>query len=223
MPLPQYLQKPTASPKFKLLVAHPTKSSDPSKGEAGNPVPLRQAFETQLLTTQRRTGSFGLVNNTQLPSLVIKVNTTDYFNPRTANVPPYYNFDEIQAYANDIEIKDTLPTLKAGDHFGQAIGNGVGAVVDLASELAVALNGLNLGMKASVSLADNTKVEVTPNQIDDNLILSVISYTYLLLNGAPPFTIEDTDGNTLFDPAIGDKAVGTVLGKNKNVNPMNSF
>lgn len=223
MTLPMYIKKETASAPFKLLVAHHQKSSDPSKGESGNPVAIRQGFETQLITTQRGTGAFGLLERQNLPSLVIKVNTTDYFNQRTANPPPYYNFDEIQAYAHDIEMKDMLPSLKAGDHFGQAIGNGVGAVADLASELSSALNDLDLGISASVSQADNTRIEVAPSHPNDNVILTVISYSYLILNGAPPFTIEDTDGNTIYDPAVVDSAVGTVLGKSRSVKPISSI
>lgn len=223
MTSPRYLQKTSTSQKFKMLVAHHRRASDPSKGVVGNPEPLRQGFEMQVISGQRRSGFLGNVEPTRLPSIVIKVNSTDYFNQRTSNPPPYYDVDEIRAYASDMEKSDVLPSLMAGEHFGQTIGNGAGAVVDLASELATALNDLSLGISARVSALDNTKVEVLPDLVEDNIILSVVSYSYLILNGAPPFTIEDTDGNTLYDPANGDTAVGTVVAKSKNVSPITSL
>jgi hypothetical protein len=223
MTSPHYLQKTSTSQKFTMLVAHHRRASDPSKGVAGNPEPLRQGFEMQVISGQKRSGFLGNVEPTRLPSVVIKVNSTDYFNQRTAVPPPYYDFDEIRAFASDMEKSDLLPSLLAGEHFGQTIGNGAGAVADLASELATALNDLSLGVIARVSALDNTKVEVLPALVDDNIILSVVSYSYLILNGNPPFTIEDTDGNTIYDPAVGSTAVGTVVAKSQNIKPITSL
>jgi hypothetical protein len=88
MPLPQYLQKSTVTAPFKVLVAHHTRASDPSKGEAGNPVKIRNGFEMQVVTTQHRTAVLGyLQENT--PVLVIKVNSADFANPAIGNPPPY--------------------------------------------------------------------------------------------------------------------------------------
>lgn len=223
MTSPRYLQKTSTSQKFTMLVAHHRRASDPSKGVAGNPEPLRQGFEMQVISGQRRAGTLGNVEPTLLPSVVIKVNSTDFFNQRTANPPPYYDLDEIRAFASDMEKSDLLPALLVGEHFGQTIGNGVGAVADLASELATALNDISLGIVARVSALDNTKVEVMPATAEDNIILSVVGYSYLLLNGAPPFTIEDTEGNTIYDPANGDTAVGTIVAKSQNVKPITSL
>jgi hypothetical protein len=223
MTSPRYLQKASTSQKFTMLVAHHRRASDPSKGVSGNPEPLRQGFEMQVITGQRRVGTLGNVEPTPLPSVVIKVNSADYFNQRTANPPPYYDLDEIRAFASDMEKSDILPSLQAGEHFGQTIGNGAGSLVDLASELATALNDLSLGVIARVSALDNTKVEVLPSVVEDNIILSVVGYSYHLLNGAPPFTIEDTDGNTIYDPALSSSAVGTVVAKSRNVKPITSL
>jgi hypothetical protein len=107
-------------------------------------------------------------------------------------------------------INDQVSPLSASVHFGQAHGHGVGAIPVLASELSVALNTLD-GIEANVSNLDNTKVEISTSAVDDALILNVVSYSYLLLNGVPPFTIEDTDGNTLYDPANGNsKDIGSI-------------
>ena len=223
MSLPQYLQQSSASPKFKMLVAHPQKSSDPSKGEAGNPKMIRQGFEMQLISSQRRNGSLGLVEPQRMPSLVIKVNSADYFNGAIGNPPPFYDLDQIQAYAYDIEKSDKIPSLKASVDFGQAIGNGAGNLVDLTSQLATALNDLGMGVLAKVNDVDNTKIEVSSTSIEDNITLTIISYSYLLLQGVPPFTIESLDGTTLYDPAVNDTSVGTVVGKSNDVKPISSF
>ena len=223
MSLPQYLQQSSASPKFKMLVAHPQKSSDPSKGEAGNPTMIRRGFEMQVISTHRRNGSLGLVEPQRMPSLVIKVNSADYFNAEAGNPPPFYDLDQIQAYAHDIEKSDKIPSLKASVDFGQTIGNGAGNLVDLTSQLASALNDLKMGVFAKVNDLDNTKIEVSSTSIEDNITLTIISYSYLLLQGVPPFTIESIDGTTLYDPAVNDTSVGTVIGKSNNVKSITSF
>lgn len=223
MSLPQYLQQSSASPKFKMLVAHTERSSDPSKGEAGNPKKIRQGFEMQVISTHRRNGSLGVVEPQRVPSLIIKVNSADYFNGTIGNPPPFYDLDQIQAHAHDIEKSDKIPSLLASVDFGQAIGNGAGNLVTLASEVASALNDSGMGIFAKVNGDDNTKVEVSSVSIEDNIILTIMSYSYLLLNGVPPFTIEDTEGNTLYDPANNDTTLGTVIGKSKNVKPISSF
>lgn len=221
MPLPQYLQKSTVTAPFKMLVAHHTRASDPSKGEAGNPVKIRNGFEMQVVTTQHRTAVLGyLQENT--PVLVIKVNSADFANPAIGNPPPYYDLDTIQALASDIQKSDLVSPLSAGVHFGQAHGHGVGAIPVLASELAVALNSLE-GIEANVSNLDNTKVEISTSAVDDALILNVVSYSYLLLNGVPPFTIEDTDGNTLYDPAIAGTSSGTIKANSKDIGSIRSI
>ena len=221
MPLPQYLQKSTVSAPFKMLVAHHTRASDPSKGEAGNPVKIRNGFEMQVVTTQHRTASLAYVQD-NAPALVIKVNSADFANSAIGNPPPYYDLDSIQALASDIQKSDQITPLSAGVHFGQAHGHGVGAIPDLASELAEALNTLD-GIEANVSSTDNTKVEVATSAIDDNLVLTVVSYSYLLLNGVPPFTVEDINGNTLYNPADGNTSTGTVVSKSKDVGPIKSI
>lgn len=223
MSLPQYLQQSSASPKFKMLVAHPQKSSDPSKGEAGNPTMIRRGFEMQVITTHRRNGSLGVIEPQRMPSLVIKVNSADYFNGDIGNPPPFYDVDQIQAYAHDIEKSDKIPSLKASEDFGKAIGNGAGNLVDLTSQLATALNDLKMGVFAKVNDLDNTKIEVSSTSIEDNITLTIISYSYLLLQGVPPFTIESTDGTTLYNPAVNDTSVGTVIGKSNNVKSISSF
>ena len=223
MSLPHFLQQSSASPKFKMLVAHPQKSSDPSKGEAGNPTMIRRGFEMQVISSKRRNASLGVVEPQRMPALIIKVNSADYFNGLIGNPPPFYDLDEIQAYAHDIEKSDKIPSLKASEEFGKAIGNGAGNLATLTSELASALNDSQMGVFAKVNDVDDTKVEVSSTSIEDNIILTVISYSYLLLNGVPPFTIEDVNGNTLYNPADNNTSVGTVVGTSKNVKPISSF
>jgi len=195
-----YNRRVVASPSFKMLVAHPNKSSDPSKGEVGNSTPLRQVFETQVITTE--TGQ-GLLGNTQTKeaSLRIKVESLDFGNANLGNAPPYYSPDSIQIVGGESYNIDRLNDLKAGTHFGRAEGEGVGSADDVAADLALILNDLKAGLRAEVDVNNANHVLVYSNGIFDNLFIKVYSYSYLLLAGDPPFVLEDMNGNVLYDPA----------------------
>lgn len=221
-PIYRQMFRSTVSAPYKLLVAHHERASDPSKGEAGNPRPIRRGFQTQLISSQRGTGVLGTYEG-KTPTLVIRVNSTDYFNSLLGNPPPHYSPDEIIAFSNDIEIYDQVTTLKAGEHFGQTIGNGAGAVADLASELAESLNNSSFGIEASVDPNDNTRVLLNTISIEDRLILKIVSYSYLILNGVPPFIVEDLDGNVIFNPAVADDAVGTIVRNTSEIKPISEF
>lgn len=213
------MYRSSVSAPFKLLVAHHSRASDPSKGEAGNPQVIRRGFESQLIVSQRGSGILGTFEG-KSPSLAIRVASTDYFNASLGNPPPYYSPDEIIAFSNDIELYDQITTLKAGENFGQLIGNGVGAVADLAAQLAEALDNSSFGVTAEVDPNDNSRVLVGTSSIEDRLILKVMSYSYLLLQGVPPFIIEDLDGNVLYDPANGNTGMGTVVKNTTEVKPL---
>ena len=85
--LSSYNRRVVASPQFKMFVAHLKKSSDPSKGEAGNPEPIRQVFETQVITTSMGTGVLGNVD-ASTNKVRIKVETTDFGNNRAPDPAP---------------------------------------------------------------------------------------------------------------------------------------
>lgn len=216
--LPNYMTRATATQKFTLLVGHTTRSSDPSKGESGNPPVIRRGFTCQAITTQKGGGMLGIFNSKKV-SLIIKVNTTNYGNQRLGGAPPYYDLDYLQVYGG-INMIDSLPDVVAGITFGQDEGEGAGAVVDVAAELAAALNEVDLGIKARVSDADNTQVEVYTDSIDDTLVIRVAAYSYKLFGGAPPFVILDHNGNTVFDPAVGDRASGVVYALTRDIDPI---
>ena len=68
----------------------------------------------------------------------------------------------------------------------------------------------------------NLKAELDPNNLNhvlvystgmfDDLFIRVYSYTYLLLGGDPPFVLEDSDGNILYDP-VNEGAYVNILRK----------
>lgn len=194
-----YQKRFVASPKFKMLVAHHARSSDPSKGEAGNPVPLRQVFETQVISSN--TGDAILGNTKSREALLrIKVETTDFGNPNLGNAPPFYKLDEIQIVGQSPQDLDRLNTLKAGSHFGRTEGEGAGDVNDVAEDLASILNDMKVNLKAELDPNNLNHVLVYSTGLLDDLFIRIYSYSYLLLGGDPPFVLEDSDGNILYDP-----------------------
>ena len=218
--LSSYNRRVVTSPKFKMLVAHLRKSSDPSKGEAGNPEPVRQAFETQVITTSVGTGRLGIVDATT-NQIRIKVETTDFGNENLGNAPPYYEQDLIQIQTSGYIDVDRITALKAGTHFGRGEGEGAGNVNDVASDLALVLNDTVTDLTATVDPNNLNHVLVRSNEVSSALFVKVYSFSYLLLAGAPPFIIEDMDGNTLYDPTATEGAAGVLLVRPNGILPMN--
>lgn len=218
--LSSYNRRVVTSPKFKMLVAHLRKSSDPSKGEAGNPQPIRQAFETQVITTSVGTGRFGIVDATT-NQIRIKVETTDFGNENLGNAPPYYEQDLIQIQTSGYIDVDRINALKAGTHFGRGEGEGAGNINDVAADLALVLNDSVTDLTATVDPNNLNHVLVRSNEVSSALFVKVYSFSYLLLAGAPPFIIEDMNGNTLYDPTATEGAAGVLLVRPNGILPMN--
>jgi hypothetical protein len=214
--------KVNTSQKYQLLVAHHRRASDPSKGVSGNPSPIRRGFECQNISNTTGFSQIGVFSEKKV-KLAIQVNSVDFFNERLGGAPPFYDKDEIHAYASRIPTLDQLPSIKAGDNFGQLAGGGVGVVADVASELARALNEKRIGISASVDDVDNTLVNIKTESIDDDLVLTIVSYSYKLLNGVPPFVVKDSDGNVVYDPDEDDRGVGVVVKRNEDVDPIKEF
>ena len=218
--LSSYNRRVVTSPKFKMLVAHLRKSSDPSKGEAGNPQPLRQAFETQVVTTNAGRGVLGIVDSTS-NQIRIKVETTDFGNENLGNVPPYYEQDLIQVQTSGYIDVDRISALRAGTHFGRGEGEGAGNVNDVASDLAQVLDSSVAEITAFVDPQNLNHVLVRSNEVSASLFVKVYSFSYLLLGGNPPFIIEDANGNTLYDPTASEKGAGVFLVRANGILPMN--
>ena len=217
--LSSYNRRVVTSPKFKMLVAHLKKSSDPSKGEIGNPQPLRQAFETQVITTSNGTGILGIVNpNTD--QVRIKVETTDFGNANLGNAPPYYEQDIIQIQTSGYIDVDRISSLRAGTHFGRGEGEGAGNVNDVATDLASVLDSGIDGINAYVDPANLNHVIVRSNEVTSSLFIKVYSFSYLLLAGTPPFIIEDMNGSVLYDPTATKGGAGVLLVRPNGILPM---
>lgn len=218
--LSSYNRRVVASPQFKMLVAHLKKASDPSKGETGNPEPIRQAFETQVVTTSMGTGVLGNVDASS-NQIRIKVETTDFGNENLGNAPPYYEQDIIQIQTSGYIDVDRINALKAGTHFGRGEGDGAGNVNDVASDLALVLNDSVSGITAQVDPQNLNHVLVRSNEVSSALFVKVYSFSYLLLAGTPPFIIEDMNGITLYDPTATEGGAGVLLVRPNGILPMN--
>lgn len=218
--LSSYSRRVVTSPKFKMLVAHLKKSSDPSKGEIGNPQPIRQAFETQVITTSNGTGILGIVDpNTD--QVRIKVETTDFGNGNLGNAPPYYEQDIIQIQTSGYIDVDRVSSLRAGTHFGRGEGEGAGNINDVATDLASVLDSGIDGINAYVDPANLNHVIVRSNEVTSSLFIKVYSFSYLLLAGTPPFIIEDMNGSVLYDPTATEGGAGVLLVRPNGILPMN--
>jgi hypothetical protein len=218
--LSSYNRRVVTSPKFTMLVAHLRKSSDPSKGEAGNPQPIRQAFETQVITTSVGTGVLGIADNSS-HQIRIKVETTDFGNENLGNAPPYYEQDLIQIQTSGYIDVDRINALKAGTHFGRGEGEGAGNINDVAADLALVLNDTESDLEASVDPLNLNHVLVRSKEVSSSLFVKVYSFSYLLLAGAPPFIIEDMNGNVLYDPTATNGSAGVFLARPNGILPMN--
>jgi hypothetical protein len=218
--LSSYNRRVVTSPQFKMLVAHLRKSSDPSKGEAGNPQPIRQSFETQVITTSMGRGILGNIDSSA-NQVRIKVETTDFGNENLGNAPPYYDQDLIQIQTSNYIDVDRINALKAGTHFGRGEGEGAGNVNDVAADLALVLNDSIADITASVDPLNLNHVLVRSNEVSSALFIKVYSFSYLLLAGAPPFIIEDANGNTLYDPTAQEGGASVLLVGSNGILPMN--
>ncbi len=218
--LSSYNRRVVASPKFKMLVAHLKKSSDPSKGEVGNPEPIRQAFETQVITTSSGTGILGITDSTT-NQIRIKVENTNFGNSNLGNAPPYYDSDLIQIQTSGYIDVDRINAVKAGTHFGRGEGEGAGNVNDVASDLALILNDSISDITASIDPNNLNHVLVRSNEVASSLFVKIYSFSYLLLAGTPPFILEDMEGKVLYDPTASEKASGVLLVRPNGILPMN--
>jgi len=230
--LPNLHRKPSVSQPFKLLVGHKGRASDPSRGY--NAPSLRYGFDTQLVTTARGTGYFAKFDG-YLPTVIIKVNSNKYANhllddagdpvdggagnPIDAQLEP----DLFQIYSDNMGELEILGSIQVGDSFGRDQGNGFGALEDIASSLAGALNDAKMNFTAIVDPEDNTQVKVTSLTILDDIIIQISSFTYDFWDGDSPFIIKDSDGNLLFD-GTADKLLGKkVVFKDHGTSPISEI
>lgn len=217
--LPSTKRQPVTSQRFQLLVGHYESSSDPSKGEAGNPTLIRHGFMTQVVQNSLGTASLGTVQS-ERASLVIKVNSTEYGNSAVVAAPPFYDYDTIQVYTDGLTDGPGLPELKAGVDFGFTAGGGLGLVADVALELARAINRYGNGIHSYVDPGDNTRVIVRTESPSDGIVVNIKSVNFNLFTGAPPFLVLDLDGNELFNPVVSGKANARIIKKVSGLQPM---
>lgn len=210
------------SPPFTLLVAHLESSSDPSKGEAGIPKPIRQGFTVQQITSSKGVGTLGSVSE-KLTTLAIRVNSTEYGNPLVVQAPPFYDRDFLQIYSQGLTDNSGNPKLIAGDHFGRGEGHGQGNPSDVASSLSEALNHYGFGLKAKIDPGDATRILVSSESVSDSLVVNIKSVTFNLFNGNAPFVVEEVDGTVLFDPAVENRSTSRIIKRPDAIGAISEF
>jgi hypothetical protein len=179
----------------------------------------RQVFETQVISTTVGTGTLGIAER-QRVNLRIIVNSTDFADYAAGNPPPYVSHDEIQILGQGNLDSDNMPALRASIHFGQGEGDGAGDEEVVAQTLAEVLNDYRAGISAEVDPNNSTHVLVKAEGVIDTLFVRVYTFSYLLLGGAPPFIIQDGDGNIIYDPTVPKNASGVALIKANSFGPM---
>jgi hypothetical protein len=118
--------------------------------------------------------------------------------------------------------QDRVPSIQVGNHIARLMGEGAGNVNDLASELAGALNESGMGLKAEVDPLVLNQVICTALGTTDALFVKVLSFSWDLLGGIPPFVIQDLDGNVLYDPATADSGAVALVINAKSTRSMTS-
>lgn len=168
--------KPSTQPKFKVLVAHFAGGSDPSRGPAGNPVPIRTGFILQQVTLENGTGRVGgpiqhqpTVDATHYQA-AIQVLSNTYWDPTVAPPGPFYTKEEVQVFDR---------YFVAGDDFGIGMGSGAGAVNDIATSLAASINTVD-GVSA-VAILDT--VYISSDRFSQDMAVSASNDTAVLLAG----------------------------------------
>ena len=179
-----------APPKFKVLVANLSGSSDPARNTGGNPVKLRTGFVLQMLHTP---GSVVRMNGpTQQPPPVSAINnmarivvtSARYWDSTVTPPGPFYYQEELRAF-------DQYP--QAATDFGVGEGSNTGPVNTVASEIASWFNASVAGVSA-VAVANT--VYMSTNRVDALFPVQATNDMSTLLGGLI-FTLQDGAGTTL--------------------------
>lgn len=183
-----------APPKFKILVANLSGSSDPSRNTGGNPVKLRTGFILQQMVLEN--GVNRINGPTQSPPTVsaaatdhtvsIQVATAGYWDPSATPPGPFFYLEEIRVY-------DQYP-LAASD-FGIGFGSNTGPVGAVAISLA---NWLDLVLTNTDVLVVGDTVYLSPFDVMERIPVQATSDMYLRAGyPGPVFVVKDNLGNTL--------------------------
>ena len=165
-----------APPKFKILVANIDGASDPSIGEAGNPVKNRTAFVLQqMILPDGTTRIGGPTQSPPAPSSVshtaaIQVVSNTFWDPSVATPPPFYQKEEVQ-------IGDRF--LTASEEFGAGLGSAAGTLAEIASSLATAMSTIP-GVQA---VASGDFVYITSTRTDGYLPVKASNDTATIFSG----------------------------------------
>jgi hypothetical protein len=179
-----------APPKFKVLVANLSGSSDPARNTGGNPVKLRTGFVLQMLHAPD--GTMRVNGPTQQPPPVsatdktaaIQVLSAGYWDPTVAPPGPFYYQEEVRCF-------DQYSV--AASDFGVGNGSGAGPVNTIASNLA---SWINISVDGVDALAVADTVYLSTNRVWERFPVQATNDMSVLLGGVI-FAVKDTTGTTL--------------------------
>ena len=179
-----------APPKFKVLVANLSGSSDPARNTGGNPVKVRTGFVLQMLHTPD--GNVRTNGPTQQPPPVSAVNHTariqvlapDYWDATVTPPGPFY-------YQEECRMFDQYST--ASTDFGTGLGSGTGPVANIAADLATWIN-LSVTNVEATSVGDT--VYMATNRVDERFPVQATNDMSVLLGGTI-FAVLDSAGTVL--------------------------
>jgi len=184
---------------FKMLVGHRVHEYDPSSHT--KPAKHIQAFEGQLVTTEKGEGLFTTPNASTGVLAKIQVRNLNYpfllASPRTA----FGQTTDVQVYANGLSDYENFQIFSAGEAFGQ---NSAATVQDVAIDLAEVLTSQVAGI---VAVANDDKVEISLEPRYNELVIQISSFKPNVLDPAP-FIILDPNDVVIYDPDITDTYIG---------------
>jgi len=163
---------------FTILVAALTQSSDPSRGESGNPKVARGGFKLSMITTPQGNGRVGgPVQTPPAPSAAsftasIKIVNSDFWDPAVAPPAPLYLREEVALFDQYIT---------ASEEFGAGNGSGAGPTTAVATSLAKALNQYQ-DIKAVAVASD---VYITSMSSNGTLPIKATDDMSTILGGVP--------------------------------------
>lgn len=179
-----------APPKFKVLVANLSGSSDPARNTGGNPVKIRTGFVLQTLHTPG--GNVRTNGPTQQPPEVsaidnmaqITVDSSGYWDPTVTPPGPFYYQEECRAFEQ---------YSVAATDFGVGDGSGAGLPDAVALDLA---NWINVSVSGVTATSVGDTVYLATNRVDPLFPVQATNDMSVLLGGLI-FTVKDGSGNTL--------------------------
>ncbi len=210
----------TISEKYKLLVAHPITSHEPSTG-LKNEV-ARYGFECQTILAPRGQNKIGTFSGDK-PSIIIQVNSNAFGNNKIELPHNNRPLDSIAVYSDELRDMELVSPLIVGESFGQTYGEKLqGTTAEIALQLSLALENSDLNIEAIVNPENDTQVIITSKSLGDEILVQIISLGFDILGGTAPFSVLDIDGHVLYTPTSTHSGKKVIRGET-NIDPISEL